>query len=147
MRFWDSSALIQLFVDQTDTEFVRQLYLDGSPVVVWWGTQVECVRAFCKLSAESVLPEQSLDLVLRSFAGDWKLWFEIEPADEVRKRANDAARKHLLRAADALQLGAALFAQERAGRQLDFVCFDKKLGKAAASEGLRVIDDGDTADS
>lgn len=140
MRFWDSSALIQLFVDQTDTERVRQLYLDGSPVVVWWGTQVECVRAFCKLSADHVIPRRSLDLVLSLFADNWKLWFEVQPADEVRRRANDAARKHLLRAADALQLGAALFAQERAGRQLDFVCFDNKLGKAAVSEALRVVE-------
>ena len=46
-------------------------------------------------------------------------------------------RLHPLRAADALQLAAAVVASEHEPRSLDFVCLDERLAAAASREGFR----------
>ena len=46
---------------------------------------------------------------------------------------------HPLRAADALQVGAALVAAEEFPATLEFVTLDRKLAVAAEREGFRVI--------
>ncbi|MFZ1888102.1 MAG: hypothetical protein WAU33_08715 [Candidatus Binataceae bacterium] len=48
-------------------------------------------------------------------------------------------RSHPLRAADALQLGAAIVAAEEEPMSLEFVTLDRKLADAAAKEGFRVL--------
>jgi len=68
-------------------------------------------------------------------------WTEIQPTDELRMRTASAIRIHDLKAADAFQLGAALFARDQTGGlgTLDFVCFDRRLSQAALREGFRVL--------
>ena len=66
-------------------------------------------------------------------------WFEIQPGDAVREQALRLLRLHPLRAADALQLAAAL---EWAGSPPagSFVTFDDRLGEAAQREGFTLPD-------
>lgn len=63
-------------------------------------------------------------------------WFQVQPGDAVREQALRLFRVHPLRAADALQLAAAL---EWAGAppQGDFVTYDDRLRAAAVREGFR----------
>jgi hypothetical protein len=67
------------------------------------------------------------------------LWVEVEPAAALRERAVRLLSSHNLRAADALQLAAALvWAEERpAGRV--FVCLDARLREAARLDGFTVL--------
>jgi hypothetical protein len=46
---------------------------------------------------------------------------------------------HPLRAADSLQLAAAIIAAEREPTTLEFVSLDDRLGEAASREGFRVV--------
>jgi len=64
-------------------------------------------------------------------------WYEIYPGYAVREQALRALRLHPLRAADALQLTAAL---EWAGSPPDcaFVSFDARLQAAAHREGFSI---------
>jgi predicted nucleic acid-binding protein len=141
--FWDSSALIQLYVEQTSSKALRALYLKQSSVLVWWGTQTECVRNFCRLCRDGALgrdasaAERNRDLLLGLLSNDWKTWDEIEPTEHVRRHANEAARRYLLRSMDALQLGAALTAADGDPSSIGFVCCDERLSSAAAAEGFR----------
>ena len=64
---------------------------------------------------------------------------EIDPWSEVRERAIQLAMKHPLRAADALQLAAALDWCNGDTRGESFVCLDDRLRGAAALEGFRVL--------
>jgi predicted nucleic acid-binding protein len=57
-----------------------------------------------------------------------------EPSQEVRDQARRVLRVHPLRAADALQLAAALVWKGR-----HFVCFDQRLREAAQREGFRLF--------
>jgi predicted nucleic acid-binding protein len=65
-------------------------------------------------------------------------WIEVPPSDAVRLRAERLLVGHNLRAADALQLGAALNAfKERTANQ-HFLTADSRLATAAAAEGFLV---------
>jgi predicted nucleic acid-binding protein len=67
---------------------------------------------------------------------------EVAPVEDVRGRAERLLAVHPLRAADALQLGAALvWARERT-TGLGFVSLDGRLREAARREGFTVLPTG-----
>ena len=59
--------------------------------------------------------------------------------DVVRRHAERLVESHPLRAADALQLGAALAAAEDDPAGLEFVTLDRRQALAAEREGFRVL--------
>jgi predicted nucleic acid-binding protein len=74
----------------------------------------------------------------RTLAMLWRRSKEVEPSDELRDRAARLLDLHPLRAADALQLAAALdWCEERTGGA-GFVCLDQRLRAAATREGFNV---------
>lgn len=135
MRFWDSSAIVPLCLDQPRTERARALYVEDSEMVVWWGTVIECSSAIARLHREGLLSAGDEE-VARSLLGILAdSWYEIQPGDAVREQAYRVLRLHPLRAADSLQLAAAL---EWAGSPPEgaFVSFDERLQAAAHREGF-----------
>jgi len=67
-------------------------------------------------------------------------WDEIGPTVAIRATARRLLRVHPLRAADALQLAAAMAAGEGRPSSLEFVTLDSRLMGAAQREGFPVID-------
>jgi len=65
-------------------------------------------------------------------------WMEVEPTETVRERALRLLRVHPLRAADALQLSAALVACSEQPRGCVFYSGDLRLKEAAIAEGFIV---------
>jgi len=63
----------------------------------------------------------------------------IAPGDQLRDRAHRLLAVHALRAADALQLAAALVWADERPAGLEFVSLDDRLGEAARREGFRVV--------
>ena len=62
----------------------------------------------------------------------------IAPTVALRERAGRLLRRHPLRAADALQLAAALAWTEHAPGGERFVCLDDRLRVAATREGFAI---------
>lgn len=54
------------------------------------------------------------------------------------RRAGEPVERHALQAYDALHLAAALSLHDRVRLDISFLCFDKRLEKAAEVEGLCV---------
>lgn len=138
MRFWDASALVTLVLEQPRTADARRLYEEDDELVVWWGSAVECASAIARLHREHRLDaadEQRARALLTMLRASW---FEIQPGDTLREQALRVLRLHPLRAADALQLAAAL---EWSGSPPSgaFVSFDDRLGGAAAREGFTTV--------
>jgi predicted nucleic acid-binding protein len=140
MRFWDSSAIVPLCVEEAATDRALALAAEDPEVAIWWATPVECASALARLEREAALTAAEaaeafhrLDLLARS-------WFEIEPHDELREVARRLLRVHPLRAGDALQLAAAYLAAERRPPTLEVVTLDERLRHAAVKEGFRVVD-------
>lgn len=139
MRFWDASAIVPLLVAEPASEGVLTL-LDADPeMLVWWGTPVECVSALARREREGALAPAGVTQAVERLRAVAAAWQEILPGDLVRAAAQRLLRVHPLRAADALQLAAAIVAAEHDAASLPFVCLDERLGEAAAREGFPVL--------
>jgi uncharacterized protein len=135
MRFWDSSALVTLLLDQPRSTHARALLSEDAEVVVWWGSVVECASAIARLYREQLLTssdERMARSLLAELSGSW---YEIQAGTAVQEQAMRLLRVHPLRAADALQLAAAL---EWSGGVASgvFVSYDDRLRDAALREGF-----------
>jgi predicted nucleic acid-binding protein len=66
-------------------------------------------------------------------------WREILPADQVRNLATQLLDSYELKAADALQLAAALTWRQQRASKTNFICGDQKLAQAAKAAGFSVL--------
>jgi predicted nucleic acid-binding protein len=139
MKFWDSSALIPLFIEQDDTKFHLSLLGEDPRVVAWWGSQVECASAFNRFLRKGLIEQIDFDQLLKRFNTLAASWIEIQPTNKLRQRAIRLLRVHPMHNADALQLAAALIASEENPQTLPFICSDLRLREAAAKEGFQVL--------
>src|SRR5262245_10731153 len=110
MKFWDTSALIPLVVDEPATSAARRLLDDDRDVIVWMLTSVELLSALGKLGRAApeladLLPGVRLDAL-----DLFKKWAAVTHVEGVRRRAERLVGVHPLTSADAMQLGAALLA-------------------------------------
>jgi len=105
---------------------------------VWWATEVECVSALARLEREGALTDTSTTAALERLDMLAGAWNEVQPVMAVRGTARRLLRVHTLRAADALQLAAAIIVAEGLPASLDIVTLDERLASAARREGFTV---------
>lgn len=139
VTFWDTSALVPLVVEEAASAGCRRLLRERPGVVVWTLTRTEMTSALWRRARDGDLDVGSLPRALARLAALAARWSEITDVDLVRDRAERLLAQHALRAADALQLGAALVLTRERPRNRDFVTADGGLARAAASEGFRVV--------
>ncbi len=139
MRFWDASAVVPLLSDEAPRLRLLELLDDDPQMLVWWGTTVEVVSALARRERQGALTDVAVaDAVTRlRLLADY--WEEVVPSDSVRRTAERLLRSHPLRAADSLQLAAALTAAEQVPTALEFVCLDERLAQAARREGFVIV--------
>lgn len=139
MKFWDTSAVVPLVIDEPVTPEMRALLRRDRDVIVWMLTGVELLSTLGRLGRLStgladVLPGvriEAMDLFQR--------WASVTHVEGVRRRAERLVGVHPLSAADAMQLGAALMAAGDRPETLDVVTLDRNLARAAQLEGFRVL--------
>jgi predicted nucleic acid-binding protein len=139
MRFWDASAIVPLLVDEPIRETLLGLLDGDSGMLVWWGTPVECTSAIARREREGALSVTEATGAVQRLRDISSGWHEILPSEIVRSVAQRLLRVHPLRAADSLQLAAAVVASEREPATLEFVSLDERLSEAASREGFPVI--------
>ncbi|HET6280139.1 MAG TPA: type II toxin-antitoxin system VapC family toxin [Polyangia bacterium] len=139
VRFWDTSALIPLVVEEGRSSACRRLFRDKADLVVWALTRTEMTSAVWRRAREGDLASGQVPRALARIAALSSRWSEITDIDLVRDRAERLLGQHALRAADALQLGAALVLTRERPRGRDLVTVDGELARAAANEGFRVL--------
>lgn len=133
--FWDTSALVPLCVHQSMTPNAIALYKLHS-VVVWWTTPVEIASALARLvrmkqiSPADCAKARKLANVLSDS------WSVIQPSDALRTKALHLVDRHDLRAADSLQLAAAMEWSEGAPQGRVFLTADERLRQAALLSGF-----------
>ncbi len=139
MRFWDSSALIPLCVDEPRSAALRGIIKRDPEIVAWWGAGVECLSAFARLRREGAISDSDENRLRAALSVLASSWGEIQPIREVRDIAGSLLLRHPLRAADSLQLAAAMAWTERRPTGYEFVCLDERLRDAARREGFAVL--------
>lgn len=139
MKFWDSSAIIPLCLEESQSLALKDLLHDDKDLIVWWGTIIECQSAIARLKREDILSgedeKQALDII--NIVS--KSWSEVEPTEQVREGAKRLLRLHSLTSADSLQLASAWVWAEKNPHNHDFVSLDKRLRQAAHLEGFSLL--------
>ena len=136
--FWDSSALVPLCVHEV-TSRQAQSHLRRFLPVVWWASTVEVHSAIVRLHRLQKLKDTEKSGALARLELLRRGWREILPGDQLRDLATQLLDSHELRAADSLQLAAALtWCQARPSNRY-FVCGDERLSNAAASVGFSIL--------
>lgn len=136
MRFWDASALVPLCIEEPATDVARGLLEGRSPMVAWLLSATEIHSALCRKYREGEIAEGDLfaartrrDRLLESL-------IIVRDITEAMRRADRLLLVHPLRAADALQLGAALLACDDDSSPHQLITFDHRLAAAARKEGF-----------
>jgi predicted nucleic acid-binding protein len=138
LRYWDSSAIVPLTVTEASTDAMRTIAEQDPVMCVWWATEVECVSALARLEREGALTDTATTVALERLNLLAESWNEVQPVAAVGSAARRLLRVHALRAADALQLAAAVVAAEGQPASLEIVTLDERLAAAARREGFAV---------
>lgn len=138
MKFWDSSAVVPLLVEEPNTRTVTAIRADDPTMLVWWATEVECASAIARLERASDLDADAVTASLARLDALSAAWAQIQPTQTVRQVARRMLRVHDLRAPDALQLAAASVAAEGHPASLELVSLDDRLVVAARREGFAI---------
>ena len=139
VRFWDTSALVPLLVAERETARAERWLREDAGVIVWTLTRVELLSALARRRRREPAAARRLQGARRELLSAWERWSEVTAVDLVRRHAERLVESHPLRAADALQIGAALAAAEDDPAGLDFVTLDRQQALAAEREGFRVL--------
>ncbi|MGA8428212.1 MAG: PIN domain-containing protein [Candidatus Sulfotelmatobacter sp.] len=135
LAFWDSSALVPLCVRQSITPRVIALYKIYE-AVVWWATPVEITSALARLLRMKQLGAEDWTKSHSLLSTLTESWFVVQPSDVLRARAMQLVDRYDLRAADALQLAAALAWREDMPQGSLFLTSDQRLREAAILSGF-----------
>ena|ERR1700722_2187356 len=138
--FVDSSALVKRYHDEAGSERAAVLLDAADRLIAARLTEVEVSAAVVRRGRATRLSVAQLAGVLAAFDHDFEESFDVvELNTPVIDNAIELARKHGLRAADAIQLSCAVLARREAPREeLVLLSSDQELNVAAVVEGLQV---------
>lgn len=142
MRFWDSSAIVPLLVRQSVSALADRWLTEDSHVVTWTFTPVEVTSALWRLVRENALAENEVHHIDARAAEFVSASHVVVDIDSVKSLAQRLLRVHALRAADAMQLGAAMLWAGTRTQSCTLLTFDDRLAAAARREGFAVPDTG-----
>lgn len=139
MRFWDSSGVVPLVVGQSTSAQVERWLAEDGQVAVWTLTPIEVLSALRRLVRDGLVDEAHARAAEDNAVSLLRAAHAVSDVERVKSLAQRLLRVHALRAADALQLGAALAWAEGqpAGRVLH--TFDRRLALAAQREGFVAV--------
>jgi len=99
VRFWDTSALVPTFLEETTTRQVRHWQAVDPEITTWMMTRIEVASAIARWKRER--PELAVlwNRVIRNVHIASSTWIEISDAAVVRRHAERIIMDHPLRAA------------------------------------------------
>ena len=138
MRFWDSSAVVPLLIRQEASSRVDRWWADDARVALWTLTPVEITSAVWRRVREGAMTESDARAAETRAQELADASYTVTDIEGVKTLARRLLRVHPLRAADALQLGAALVwaGGQPAGKTL--LTLDDRLAGSARREGFDV---------
>jgi predicted nucleic acid-binding protein len=139
VRYWDASALVPLFIEEASTTEVEGWRAADPGITTWMMTRVEVISGIARRKREWPDLLARWNRAIREVHEVASRWIEISDAVTTRLHAERIVMGHPLRAADALQLGAALVAADGDPQSLELVTLDNRLAEAARREGFPVL--------
>lgn len=139
MKFWDSSAIVPLLLPEPETTACKRLFAEDNKIFVWMFTPTEVWSAVYRKIREGKIAEGELKNIKDRMDLLQKGWSEVVRTEATRAKAHRLLAVHSLRAADVLQLAAALIAFDDHPEGEHFITFDRNLAQAAGKEGFLVF--------
>jgi hypothetical protein len=134
VRYWDSSALVAVFIAEGRTAEMDRLLAVDQEVTVSFLTLIEIASAITRRP----LAERTREVARFTFHEVQKAWTIIDDYEEIASLAIVIAERHRLRTGDAIQLATAIVASKDAPK-LPFVTLDRDLARAARLEGFPTL--------
>ncbi len=134
--YCDTSSLVKLYIDETYSVDVRSWVRGADMIATSRVALPEMVSALTRRCNNRDLDRQLYELLLQSVRSDWQ---HILALDVDEQLAADLAQRHGLRGYDSVHLASALRLSGRQHISMQFSAFDEHLVRAAATEGLSVM--------
>jgi predicted nucleic acid-binding protein len=131
--------VVPLVVEEPTSSACRALLRTDPVQIVWCLTRTEVLSALWRRHRRGGLGDAVMARATDRLDRLGLPWAEVDAVALVREQAERMLRVHPLRAADALQLAAALVAFDGRVRGRAFVSLDDELGAAAAREGFDTV--------
>lgn len=137
-RFFDSSALVKLYLEEPETPEVVAFFEEGWPLVSTF-TWAEVLATLSRALKNRALTLDEFNQLRQKFQDDFQRMVEIPFDDHVLFWADQGAEKVQLRGGDLTQLASALTLRLPERSQLDFITYDKDLWRAAQAQGFTAL--------
>jgi predicted nucleic acid-binding protein len=137
--FLDTSALVKLYVVEDGSETTHQAAQQAEILAVSRIAWAEYHAALARRSRMVPEDEHPLDQARNALAADWEDFLVVEVSQPVVELAGEHAELYALRAYDAVQLATSTYLAGQSEQSVQFGCFDRRLNKAAAAQGMATI--------
>jgi predicted nucleic acid-binding protein len=138
MRFWDTSALLPLMLEEAESGRMRQLLAEDGAIAIATITPLEIASTLWRRRNAGLLRVDEHHHAEAMFAELSGRWNEVAQTSLVLKTALRVVTRHPLRTLDAIQLGAAIVLSD-VPACMTLVTLDKNLATAARAEGFPVL--------
>uniref|UniRef100_A0A7V4AP86 PIN domain-containing protein n=1 Tax=Thermus tengchongensis TaxID=1214928 RepID=A0A7V4AP86_9DEIN len=139
MRFWDTSALVPLLVQEETSGWAASLLKEDPEMAVFWVAEVEATSALNRRLREGHLDLEGYALAQERLRRLKTAWHEVLPGEALRRQALRLLRLHPLRTLDALHLAALTLLAGENPEGVPLVSLDARLAQAALLEGFPVL--------
>ena len=134
--FCDPSALVKLYILEDSSREMQTLAGAASAIAVCRIAWVEMMAALARRAREFPNDADAIEVVRKCLRTDWPRYVVVEVTQALVELAGEYADTFALSAYDSVQLAAARTLQDMAGEEIQFACFDTRLGKAARMLGM-----------
>ena len=134
--FCDTSALVKLYILEDSSRDMQALAGAASAIAVCRIAWAEMMAALARRVREFPNDTDAIEVVRKRLRADWPRYVVVEVTQALVELAGEYADTFALRGYDSVQLAAARTLQDMAGEEIQFACFDTRLGKAARMLGM-----------
>jgi predicted nucleic acid-binding protein len=139
MNYFDSSALVKRYVEETGTNSVKSILSTGEEIATSKLTYPEILSALMRKNRAGEIAKKLLQDIVARFERDWYHILVLEFHNELLQIVKFLIEKHPIKAADAVHLSSALWLKLSSKIDVTFVASDLNLLKAAQAEKLQII--------
>ena len=140
MRLYlDTSALLKLYVDEQESEFVRQAAEGARFIATSVLAYVEARAALVRRRHQGDLSPIDYRRLVRDLEADWSRYLTVEVSASILRESARLSEVHRLRAYDAIHLASASTVHGHVVEPFLFGCWDHDLERAARREGFELL--------
>lgn len=140
ISYLDTSALLKLIVDEPASDRVWALLAGGVPFTGRI-TYAEARAGLARREREMHLETGGWELARANLDAHWDSFRIVDVTEGVVRLAGEFADTFALRGYDAVQLASATALARSTPDPVHFVCYDRRLNRAAKMLGLPVLED------